>query len=392
MQYKKRMKKTLLLILLFVIFSCKMTKNNGKILTENSNEIQIEFNKNIETIGIILNLSFVGDFILERSRKGRNYEFIRLVRKEFEKYKNHKAVKEFNNIKDNKLAIFGHYYYGLTFSELPEMKQFYPRFDEFYSNKNLDRKEIDSILSNFDKSVREFYVDAELDKFFIKNKDIYATVIKETQNALPKNIISTMEKYFKNYKNEYVIVPSLTIPVGWNFGPKMEFENKKIFYYVAGPADDMNPIRNSFKEIVQTDSLGFENSKYYRELAIHEFGHSFVRFIDNNKNKELWQSLSYLNNKELKNNFKKIGGGTEWSTIFEEHLVRANEIMIWRELGNNKMANEKLEYEYGKEGILYIKEFVNSLENYRINKGKYHNFEEYFPKLISDLKKNIKNQ
>ena len=379
------MKKTLLLILLSVIFSCKTTKNNDEILSKNSNEIKIEFNKNIETIGIILDLSFVGDFILEHSRKGRNYEFIRLVRKEFEEYKNHKAIKEFNIIKDNKLAIFGHYYYGLTFSELPEMKQFYPKFDEFYNNKSLSRKKTDSILSNFDKSVQEFYVDAELEKFFAKNKSVYSTVITETQNAIPKNIISAMEKYFNNYKSEYIIVPSLTIPVGWNFGPKMEFENKTIFYYVTGPADDMKPIRNSFKEIIQTDSLGFENSKYYRELAIHEFGHSFVRFIDYNKNKELWQSLSYLNNKELKNNFKKIGEGTEWNTIFEEHLVRANEIMIWREMGNNKMANEKLEYEYNKEGVLYIREFVKSLEKYRINKGNYENFEAYFPKLISDL-------
>jgi len=381
------MKKYIILLLLSSVFSCKTIKKDRNSVKNNSKEIQIKFSKNIETIGIILDLSFVGDFILEHSRKGRNYEFIRLVRKEFAKYRNHKAVKEFNNIKEKKLATFGHYYYGLTFSELPEMKQFYPKYDEFYGNKDLDKKEIDSILSNFDKSVREFYVDAELDKFFIENKDIYASVIEETQNAIPKNILSTMEKYFKSYKNEYIIIPSLTIPVGWNFGPKMEFENKTLFYYVAGPAEDMKPIRNSFNKIKQIDSLGFENSRYYRELAIHEFGHSFVRFIDKTKNKELWKSLSYLSNETLKKNFNKIGEGTEWSTIFEEHLVRANEIMIWKEMGENKIADEKLEYEFNKDGILYIKEFVTSLENYRINKNKYKSFEEYFPKLISDLKK-----
>ncbi len=383
------MKRIIYLFLLLLISSCKTTQN--KIVKNDTNEIKIEINNNIETIGIILNLSFVGDFILERSRKGRNYEFTRLVRREFEAYKNHKAVNNFNKIKDNKLAIFGHYYYGLSFSELPEMIKLQPNFDEFYGNDSLNRKEIDSILTEFDKSVREFYKDAKLDAFFAKNKDVYTSVLKETKNAIPNNIISIMEKYFGNYKNEYVIVPSLTIPVGWNFGPKMKIDNKTVFYYVTGPAEDMKPVRTKFSEIKQTDSLGFENSRYYRELAIHEFGHSFVRFIDKVKNKKLWQSLSYLNNDKLKKDFKKIGEGTEWSTIFEEHLVRANEIMIWREMGKTEMADEKLEYEYNKEGVLYIREFVKSLEKYRINKRKYKTFEDYFPKLITDLKE-IKNE
>lgn len=385
------MNKIFYLFIFLLISSCKtsITQNTNK--RNDTNDIQIEINKNIETIGIILNLSFVGDFILEHSRKGRNYEFTRLIQKEFKEFKNHKAVKSFNKIKDNKLAIFGHYYYGLSFSKLPEMKQIYPKYDEFYGNKKLTKKEIDSILLDFDKSIREFYIDANLEKFFEENKDVYVSVLKETRNAIPENIISTMENYFGNDNNEYIVIPSLTIPVGWNFGPKIEKDNKITFYYVTGPAEDIKPIRNSFSEVKKTDSLGFENPKYYRELAIHEFGHSFIRFIDKRENIELWESLSYLENETIKNNFEKIGEGTEWETIFEEHLVRANEIMIWREMGNNKMADEKLEYEFKKEGVLYINEFVNSLEKYRINKEKYKDFEEYFPKLIMDLE-NIKNQ
>ena len=379
------MKRIIYLFLLLLITSCKPTKN--KIVKNKPTEIKIDINKNIETIGIILDLSFVGDFILEHSREGRNYEFIRLIRKEFKEYQNHRAVKNFNKIKDNKLAIFGHYYYGLSFSELPEMIKLQPRFEEFYGNDSLSRKEIDSILLDFDKSIKEFYEDAKLDVFFTENKDVYASVLNETKNAIPNNIISTMEKYFGNYKNEYKIVPSLTIPVGWNFGPKIKIDNKTIFYYVTGPTKDVKPIRNKFKEIKQTDSLGFDNPKYFRELVIHEFGHSFVRFLDKDKNKKLWKSLSYLNNDKLKKNFENIGEGTKWKTIFEEHIVRANEIMIWREMGNTKIADEKLKYELNNEGILYIKEFVNSLEKYRKNKNEYKDFEEYFPKLISDLKK-----
>jgi len=386
------MKKIFYLFLLFLISNCKITQN--EIETNNPNEINpseiiIETNKNIETIGIILILSDLGDYVLEKYNG--NYALINIYRKEFRKFKNHPAVLKVNELNKKDLLHFAYYYYGLTFSQLPEFKQLYPRYNEFYISKKLSKEQIELELTEFDKLIRKFWYDAHLKEFFNKNAFLYSKINKEIENSLPKNIISTMEKYFKNYKNEYIIVPSSTLFTGFNFGTDLKINDKTKFYYVTGPANGMKPQRNSLNQIKPTDSLGFNDLEYYTDLAIHEFGHSFVRFLDKENNKNLWKSLSYLNNDKLKKNFKKIGEGTEWSTIFEEHLVRANEIMIWREMGETEIADEKLKYEYNKEGILYIREFVKSLEKYRINKNKYENFEEYFPKLIEDLKK-IKNE
>ena len=285
------------------------------------------------------------------------------------------------------IAHFNHYYYGITFSELPEFKMVYPRYDEFYSSKKFNKQEVDSILTNFDTSIKKFYKEAEIENFLNENHGIYNTITSEIKSSLPENLLPIMEKYFKSYKSNYTIIPSISIPINWNWGTDLKSDNDVTYNYLTGPYYNLKIKINSFSEISDKDSLGFGDKKAILDLAIHEFGHSFIRFIDKKKNIKLYESLSYLNNEQLKKNFERIGEGTEWSTIFEEHLVRANEIMIWKEMGNDKMANKKLEYEYNKEGILYIKEFVNSLENYRVHKDKYENFEDYFPKLITDFKK-----
>ena len=386
------MRKILYFFVLIQFISCtEKQKNIPANNPINQNQIQIEINENIETIGIILNLSELGDFILSNSRNERNYEFTRLIRNKFKDYKNHQAVLKFNKLNELNLARPNYYYYGLSFSKLPEFKLIYPKYDEFYTNEKFNKNKVDSILNDFDISIRNFYKDAKLKEYFDENKIIYKKIATEIQNVIPKKIISVMEQYFGQYENGYVIIPSPTIPNGWNFGPEITTKLSKTFYHLSGPSYDLKPKREDLAKVTDKDSLGFDDKEKITELAIHEFGHSFVRFLDKNDNKKLIEQLSYLNTDELKENLKKIGEGTEWSTGFEEHLVRASEIMVWKKLGNQKIADEKLKYEREKEGLLYIYEFVDSLEKYERKRDEYITLEIYFTELISDLM-NIKNK
>jgi hypothetical protein len=386
------MRKIIYLIALIILASCSNNRiDSSSKKTVKKKEIQVEINYNIETIGIILNLSELGDYVLSNSSKERNYEFIRLIRNEFKDYQNHPAVIKFNKLNELNLAHFNHFYYGLSFSKLPEFKLKHPKFNEFYSSDIYNHKQIDSLLIDFDSSIRDFYNDANLNEFYTKNNTIYHKIKTEIQSVLPTKIIQTMENYFGMYNNEFVICPSLTIPNDWNFGPEIKTDTSNTFYYLAGPSYDLKPKRKNIESILKIDSLGFNDKENLTDLAIHEFGHSFVRFLDNEKYKKMYNKLSYLNSEKLKKNFEKIGEGTEWKKIFEEHLVRANEIMIWREMGKNEIAETKLRYEYEKEGVLYIKEFVSALEKYRKTRNQYKTFEDYFPKLIMELER-IKNQ
>jgi len=378
------MKKIAYLTLIILFIGCKEHQNDS---TKNrqEKEIEIEFNKNIETIGIILDLSELGDFILSLSNEDRNYEFIRLIRKEFNDFIKHPAVLNFNKLNELNLAKSNHFYYGLSFTNLPEFEINHQKYDEFYSSDKFTKHQVDSILNDFDKSIKDFYIKANLEKYFKEKEQLYKNISSEIRKIIPNNILETMENYFGEYGNSYVICPSPTIPTGWNFGPDKKKGDYKIFYYLTGPSYDIKPSKNNLSEITVNDNLGFNDKENLRDLAIHEFGHSFVRFLDIKSNKILIEKLSLLNTEELKANFKKIGEGTEWNSIFEEHLVRANEILIWRKLGEVKIAKEKLEYEFKTERILYINEFVQSLEKFENNRKEYLTLESYFSELINDL-------
>lgn len=384
------MKKIVYFIILVLLINCQENKNNSKKnIYKNQKEIHIEINENIESIGIILDLSDLGDFILKNSQDQKNYEFIRLIRKKFKNYQNHPAVLKFNKLNELNLAHFNHFYYGLSFSKLPEFKLIHPRYDEFYTSARFNKTKIDSLLNDFDISIRNFYNEAKLKEYFKKNKAIYRKITSEINSIIPKNIISVMENYFGEHGNKYIICPSPTIPNGWNFGPEIKTKLSNIFYYLSGPSYDLKPKREDLSRITNNDSLGFNDKEYITELAIHEFGHSFVRFLDKKANKQLIEKLSYLNTDKLNKNLERIGEGTKWTVGFEEHLVRASEIIVWRKLGKKEIADKKLKYEYEKEGLLYINEFVNSLEKYENNRKKYKTLESFFPELIKNLS-NIK--
>lgn len=383
------MRITICLLLVTLTLGCN---NNEKKLPEErkvkKKEIQVGINKNIETIGIILNLSDMGTYILENfAGNGKNYSFVKGFRKKFEDYVSHPAVLKANKLGELNLLQFGYYYYGLSYSELPEFKLIDARFDEFYLSKTLTKEQIDYELNEFDSLVKDFYVDAQLDVFFAKENNFYNRILSEIKETLPNDVVSTMEDYFGERQNEYSICPSPTIFTGFNFGTKTSSKGVNTMNYLSGPAYDIdtNLIQLDFNLL--EDSLGFNDRTYITDLAIHEFGHTFMRFLDKDASKVSIEKLSYLNTDELKSNLEQIGEGTDWSTGFEEHLVRASEIMVWRKLGMKSIADEKLHFELENEGFLYIHEFVNSLEKYESNRQQYRSLESYFEELITDLSK-----
>ncbi len=368
-------------IVVVLFISCVVLGNSqGKLSPELEKTIRVEVNKNIETVGIILCLSDLGDYVLEKYHG--DYTWVKILRKRFSAYKNHPAVIQTNALDDYGLLHFGNYYYGLVYSELPEFKKQYAR-ENPYQTDSLGEEELAKLLAAYDQSIRDFYKDANVEKFFDDNRGIYQEIQREITSALPQNILPTMEAYFGQSGDDYVINPSLAVFTGWNFGPNIVDDTHEIYYYILGPAYGID--EKYLNEKMRQDSLGFDDSDYVFELAIHEFGHSFVSFLEEKKYQKEIAQLQSLNTQELIANLEAIGEGTSWQTAFEEHLVRANEIMIWKALGKDARAKEKMDFELNHEGLIYIREFVKSLENYQKNRKKYPTMESYFPVLIHDI-------
>lgn len=110
-----------------------------------------------------------------------------------------------------------------------------------------------------------------------------------------------------------------------------------------------------------------------------------MRFIDKPKNIKLINSISYLNTKQLQDTIYPQGYGT-WKGVFEEHLVRTCEIVIASKIGNNKLKKKLLNDYVKKRGFKYIPIILKIMPIYENNRNKYKKFEDFFPRIIEELR------
>lgn len=376
------MKNILYCWLILIGFGCKSdspkTENKS---SKQEQQIVVEIHPNIETVGIILSLSDLGDYIIDNySTKTKNYLFLKAFRDKFKDFKTHPAVLKANSLAIQNLLHFNHYYYGLYFSPLPNFEQEQPLNELFLRHGSLTSAEAEALLKDWNLSIKDFYKEAKLEDFFTSQKKIYTEIIDETKTTLPQGYVTIMADFFgSGGTDKYIVCPSAAVPHSFNFGPTLTKGDTTISYYITGPAYDLDT------NTMPTDSIGFNDKEYIADLAIHEFAHSFVRFINNEKYQPLIDSLNEVIVKEVTN---VLGHGRVdmivLSSAFEEHLVRASEVMILKGLGKQDKVKQKLETDY-QEGYILLNEFVKSLENYQKNRDKYPTLESYFTTLVNDV-------
>jgi hypothetical protein len=305
-----------------------------------------------------------------------NAHLLKYFLDKFKKYKSQPAVIKMKELLNKDIFESSSVTMGLFYTNFPEFNK---KYDFDYSEYTNDEKK--ELISFFDLAKR-FYIDANLQYFFENNYTLYLKITNEVKSVLPKSeYISILEKFHGISMSDYIIVPSIFIPNYFNFAPRIITKNGIINYYVLGPTYDIEIDKN----INLSNSIGFNDKEYISSIGVHEFGHTFMRFIDKSENTKLINSISYLNTKELQDKIYPQGYGT-WKGVFEEHLVRTCEIVIAKKMGNKKLAN-KLYNDYVIErGFKYIPEILDIIPEYENNRIKYKTFENFLPVIISKLK------
>jgi hypothetical protein len=122
------------------------------------------------------------------------------------------------------------------------------------------------------------------------------------------------------------------------------------------------------------------DEKFYSNMLVHQFNHSFTNdLIDKNK-KALKKS-----GKKLFSMVKLRMAGQayiKWEAIMYEALVRAAAIKYYKDHN----AKENLIEEEKRNGFLWIEELVDELEKYDKQRDKYPTLESYMPQLIKAYK------
>jgi Domain of unknown function (DUF4932)/Predicted Zn-dependent protease (DUF2268) len=246
----------------------------------------------------------------------------------------------------------------------------------FFDKKNASaaRAKAEAFL----KALNDFYQITNFDQCFLRYQKHYDQALKEITQCLPHpRFINEMEIFYRTSYQQYQLIPSLTIPCSMGFATNKPEKNGVTIFSAFGC--------NSLQNFSNPEALhmGFENCDRMFELTIHEFGHTFIQYSLKQMPLDLIKKTEKL--------FDPIQvamenqGYTTWYATFDEHLVRAGEVIILRNLGLKEQA-QKLYNDYKiKKNFKYIDEVLEELTLY--GKDKNVSYDETVNSILTKLAK-----
>ena len=245
--------------------------------------------------------------------------------------------------------------------------------------KSGDSMEANNTSVTFLKLLNEFYKKINFESYLQGNKNNYGTIISEVEKNVPVNLIPVMEGFYQKQFSAYYLVPSLNLFPTTGFGKMNKTTNA--IYNVLGALGVQ-----SFKSTPPV--LAFDYPDKILGLTVHEFGHSFVNPAIDKVPKDIIEKTKYLY-APIKDAMSSKGY-IYWISCLYEHFVKAGEVLIARQLGQNERA-EKLMEDNVKEKFLYLPQIVQQLEIYNDNKKNYKSYDDYIVQVVENLKP-VENQ
>jgi hypothetical protein len=360
--------------------------------------IKVNINPNLETFTIVERFAYPNSNIFKfRDSLLKIQPIIRPMVKyayEFFKNKNHSNVsKHMSALVDTIIAskIGGQdaiFYALLHTNDFPKKGYKTKPYDITTSNPNLTKATRDFLNNETLKLIEElrlFYIDEKVELFMEKYKFFYNGAINEVVINVPPNIIQYMEDYYRvKDSNSYTIYLMPTRPFSkgeWQAnGHNIEYEN--------GEKETIQILSSSYIEVpfVQNSkytSFGFNDKDWLQELTIHEFGHTFCKF--SNENNLEAEKSNYLFS-DLWQETTKNQGYLAWRYVVNEHIVRTGEIRIAEKMGDTLRANKlRKNYIFNKK-FIFIPQLEKEMIRYENTPLKYTTFQLFMPELIDSLK------
>lgn len=380
------MNRYLFLGVLTLFFSCETDK-------QKLDKFDADFSENIETYFLAEILS------IEYRNKNKQWEEYKL-----------QTVREYQPIVARALSDFGHlsthnialetaalndtlisFGYGndIMMGILLEQPEFSlsQNPNEFnFPQTHLERESkehLENIISDYLKSLYDFYHFEDIGAFFQENKKFYNGAISEVKSHIPEGFTDSMELYYGESREKYIalVSPMMIWPIeeneGRGIGATVENNDRKTVYEIMGPYVQV-PIKSSTQEYAQ---FGFDYQPRARTLTIHEFGHSFV-----NSELEPYQnqvdSYSYLFTDSLKKEMQSKGIQS-WNVYIIESLVRLGEIRIAEIQNDKERADYLRNYHVKQEDFIFLPQLENKVIEFENNREQYPMWKDFLPELLT---------
>ena len=300
--------------------------------------LTVDFNKNIEFLG----------YIIEQGDPSNN-DKEHPISKVIHKYPNDKNMASLSKLFE--LAS------DLDYSTLIHLMYYLPEFPIKNKNAVSDKLALYVGFTTKDEIEKLNILISELNNFYNTSnfeqvwKDL-KSYRKEVKKVLKKEepkpeVFNQMENFYQQHYQQYTIIPSVTL---WQAGFGIRDIENQTAVYILGPLGG---------------NYDFNNSKTFTNLAIHEFGHSFVNHVLLKNKKELLKTKRLF--VPIKPAMKKQGY-SNWETCMIEHFVRAGEVIV-RDLTGNKTQSDFLLKTYAEnKEFIYLRFIISKLAYYRMEK------------------------
>ncbi|WP_224489974.1 DUF4932 domain-containing protein [Robertkochia flava] len=185
------------------------------------------------------------------------------------------------------------------------------------------------------------------------------------KNKPSASFLAQMEEVYQQEFSIYEIVPSLTVwpTAGWGFRKP---EAKKAVY-ILGPLEK---------------DYDYNHPEKFLNLALHEFGHSFVNGVVLKHTAAIRQTKSLF--APLKESMR-LQGYPGWEDCLVEHFVRAGEIFVPDPTGKQSQTGDLLRHYTEDRQFVYLPFVVDKLTTYRGQQGL--SYEQAVQQTLEDLKK-----
>lgn len=343
---------------------------NSNLLAQNEKEFQVNTNKNVEFIEFhffltgyaqeLINLDQVWQY---QGREITPVEANDIAMLAYEKYKdfeqNEYAVKASECSEKVWLDMKTMLVIGLD--DFPNAK-FNEMVQEnvikaFSPTQNL--KEGKRNIKGYLNALNKLYEAIDFDKFLEEHQEKYNMAIEEVEAELPPTqLITEMEGFYGKELGSYNFVPSLTQPIGYNFGVKYLKHHQFQAFHVMGSLYPRNTAEGD---------MGFADENGINYLAKHEFGHSFANPAIDQIPLEHIEKTAFLF-EPIKDQMSQMGYGA-WLPCLYEHLVHAGEVMITKRMEGQVQAEKQAKEFTEQRGFKYLPIFLDELEKYEQKEG-----------------------
>ena len=226
--------------------------------------------------------------------------------------------------------------------------------------------------------IDDFYIQAEFDDFYRAHQPLYDGIIREVEAGLPDAAwLELVTDYYGAGSDEdiqgFYLIPSPLSIGGNGFGPEVHRDGELEVYNVFAPFRSVD---------AEEASCGFDRPEQLAELAMHEFGHSFVNHaLEPPRHKGPITRFAALYTTEPATGQM----GHEDRTWVAEHIIRACEIRIALVAGQPQSAARLLQHNIEQYGFHYLPAIVEALDDYEQNRSRYPSLSAFVPTLMQTL-------